>query len=192
MRPRKFKHGKKLILLGPEGSFSSTAADHLKNSWQRRYVLSFLSLFRAVKGGVFGLVPVRNKIIGKIPGVEKLLQKKSYCIVSKFRMPIRMVLAGKKKVPFDAIRFVFAAKVVKMQCEKFLKRNLDGAKYFTNFTSSPLAFKRIVQLKGKKAYQSAAIGSEKSAKLCELTILARNIQDSKNDWTEFVLFRIRP
>lgn len=187
MGRKKFQSGKKLVLLGPEGSFSSMAANRAGGRWERKYVHSFEVLFRAVKGTTFGLVPVRNKIVGKIPGVEKLLQKKPYCIVSKFRMPIRMVLAGKKKIPFDAIHSVFAAKVVKMQCEKFLKRNLDGAKFFTGFTSSPLAFKKIVQLKGKKAYQSAAIGSEKSAKLLKLRILARNIQDDKKDWTEFIL-----
>lgn len=189
MGRRLYQRGRTLVLLGPEGSFSSMAADRFGGGWQRKYVRSFAALFPAVKGATFGLVPVRNKIVGKIPGVESFFKKKSYRIVSKFRVPIRMVLAAKKKMAFGAIRSVFAAKVVKMQCEKFLKKNLVGAKYFTDFTSSPLAFKKIVQLKGKMAFESAAIGSEKSAKLFGLTVLARNIQDDEKDWTEFVLFK---
>ncbi|GEM_PF-3181121 len=192
MRPRKFQLGKKLVLLGPDGSFSSIAADHLKGVWQRKYVRSFLALFRTVSSEVFGLVPVRNKIVGGIPGMEKFFKKKSYSVILRLRIPIQMVLAGKKKLNLDAIRGVFAAKVVKMQCEKFLKKNLEDAKFSTNFTSSSLAFKKIVQLKGKKAYQSAVIGSEKSAKLFRLHVLARDIQDDKRDWTEFVLFCLVP
>lgn len=72
---------------------------------------------------------------------------------------------------------------------KFLKKYTPRAKFLLNFDSTSGAIKKIVQLNRKMEDTSAAIGSEKAVKIYRLSILARNIQDSREDWTEFVLFK---
>ncbi|MBI2638022.1 hypothetical protein HYW83_00320 [Candidatus Peregrinibacteria bacterium] len=185
------KSGKKLILLGPDGSFSSMAADRLGKEYQRRYVGSFSALFYEVRGDSFGLIPIMNKIVGPIKMAVKFLKKKRYLAVRKFRIPIRMALVVRRRVALNEIQRVYAPLIVKKQCRIFIKKYLPAAAFYTDFASSSLAFKKIVQLKREKAYCSAAIGSEKAAKIFKLHVLARNIQDDPHDWTEFVLFQKR-
>lgn len=185
------KVGKKLVLLGPEGSFSSFAADRLGKQYRRRYVGSFGALFREVQGDSFGFVPIKNKIVGPIKTAKKFLKRKSYQAVRKFRVPIQMILVAKRQASLNSIKHIYAPLIVKKQCGIFIKKHLRTAVFHMNFASSSLAFKKIVQLKEKKAYYSAAIGSEKATKIFKLKVLARNIQDDPKDWTEFVLFKAR-
>lgn len=183
--------GKKLVLLGPAGSFSDAAADRFALGFKRIYVYSFSDLFQRVHGDYLGFVPVRNKIAGEIKEAVYLLKKKNIEPVRKFRMLIKMALVAQRQASLNSIKHIYAPLIVKKQCGIFIKKHLRTAVFHTNFASSSLAFKKIVQLKGKKAYDSAAIGSEKATKIFKLRILARNIQDDSKDWTEFLLFRLK-
>lgn len=178
---------KKLALLGPPGTFSSIAADAIKKAYKRKYVFSFKSLFHQIQKGIHGLLPYRNKVAGKIMQTEKFLKKFPTLILHRIRIPVKLVMAGHPKAKLRDIRKIFVMPVVKVQCKKFLKKYFPKASFVQNFDSSGYAFKKIVQLKGIMLKTSAAIGSEKSAKLHGLKIMARNIQDKAKSWTEFIL-----
>lgn len=180
---------KKVFLLGPEGSFSDIASQRLGSDFEKHYAKTFRDVFRAVSKGHYGFLPIRNSIIGHIRPAKELLGS-SFTIAKRFRLLIHLCVMAKRLMPFAQIRFIYAAKAACLQCRKFFKANLPKAKFFLNFDSTSSAIKKIVQLTENRAYVSATIGSEKAAKIYGLKVLARNIQDSKNDWTEFVLFSV--
>lgn len=184
--------GPTLWLLGPAGSFSDIAADRLGWSGRRMYARSLRKLLRPapreVSSGVSILIPVRNGLIGAIPATASFLKKTKPPVLARFRVPVRMILVGRSKIPLSGIRTVYASPISAAQCKKFLKKRLGQAAIRIGFLSTSSAIKKIVQLRGGAASSSAAIGSEKAAKMHGLRVLARNIQDVQNNWTEFVLF----
>lgn len=177
-----------LLLLGPAGSFSDYAARSRRIAGKKRFVASFAKIFASVRGKKLGLVPVRNKIIGEIPGIAGFFKKRKFSILRRFKIPVRFVLAARGKIPLGEISFVYASPVVRDQCKKFLKKYLPHAHCVSAGDSSSSSFTKIVQLSAKKANQSAAIGSEFCAKKYKFQVLKRGIQDDPCDWTEFVVF----
>lgn len=185
------------VVLGPRGSFSDRAAAFLKI--KARYTASFAEIFRSVAKAGLGIVPVRNKIIGEIKSTMRFFKRSSrsgvdkFKILKRFKMPVSFILAARpgRKTELENIKFIYCAKIANQQCKKYivnLKKTNPAIKIITNFPSTSSAFKKIVQQKGGRAGESAAIGSQYAAKIYGLKILAKQIQDSKADWTEFVLF----
>ena len=190
--------GKTIVLIGPAGSFSDYATEEsvfikklTDGNFKKRYVVSVAAVFKRVRPGNYGLVPVRNKIIGKIPGAEKFFKKGKFKIIRRFRMPVKFVLAAKKRVKLREISRIFASPVARAQCKNFLHKNFQNVHFERAAFSTSASYKKVVQLKLERARKWAAIGSEFGAKIYQLTILAKNIQDDPHDWTEFVLFGIR-
>lgn len=200
-----------LLLLGPEGSFSDEAAAFEKQSpacgklswrWRKKYVSSFSALFKNIRPGIYGLAPVKNKIMGSIKGTRNLFKRGDLKIISRFRMPIVFVLAALKKTDLKNVKKVYCSPIAKAQCGNFLKKNLARAKVISKFDSTSMVFKKCVQQHGgrdkkwcklspKHVEEIAVIGSKKAAKIYGLKILAQGIQDAKKNWTEFVLFTSR-
>lgn len=184
---------KTLFLFGPAGSFSDIAANRFKKSFLKSYCSSFREVFKKMGSKNFGFLPVRNKILGELRFVTSQLKsrRKKYEVISHIRFPIKLALAAQKKMALADIRLLYMSILIQKQCGKFLKKYLSRAKKITSTESSSSVIKKVAQLKGKSACQSAVIGSEKAAKLFGLKILKRNIQDDPRDWTEFVLFKNR-
>lgn len=206
---------KTLYLLGPVGSFSDEAADALAGrDFQKKYVSSFVKLlqvFKRTRKNNYALVPIRNKIIGKIAAAEPVLKIPHLKRVKKIRIPVCFVLAVKtvsKKSPAMAeIKKIYCSEIAYQQCRNFIKKHLPHAKVFSNFSVTSFAYKKIVQLAERggaktsavsaktevtraakgQATSVAAIGSLRGARLYTCTVLSRNIQNEPDDWTEFVL-----
>lgn len=181
-----------LVLLGPAGSFSDIASQKLGAGFARHYVASFKDVFAFMKRGAHGLVPVRNKILGPIVPAVQHLKKGKFEILKKVRLPVSFVLAAtakagsltKKGTKLENIKTVYCPEVVRQQCSKFIKKNLAHAKFPRASEASTMSFKKIVQLGGNSA---ATIGPERAAKIYKLKVLARKLEDQRNDWTEFWL-----
>lgn len=185
-----YKKKKLLVLLGPAGSFSHLAAKKLRGTWKLKFVDNFQELFRAIEKGAYGLCPLRNKMLGEVPGVAIFFKKNKLKIIKKFHLRVSLVLAAKARIPFTGIRTVYVSKIAQRQCIQFLRRNFSrqgGRNFAAHSVSTSASFKKIVQLKGIKSLHSSAIGSEFGAKMYGLKILANDIQDEKNNWTEFWL-----
>lgn len=184
------KKNVQLALLGPAGSFSDEAAKKLGRNFAPVYCKSFRDVFNNVKSGMLGFLPVRNKIVGEIPETASFFRVPSAdcTILKSFKYPISFVLAVSRKMHISQIRTLYTSPVVADQCRKFIHRYLPHVRIFFHVDSSSDAIKKIVQLKPEEAEHSAAIGSEKAAKMYGLKVLERRIQDDPKDWTEFVLF----
>lgn len=182
-----------LFLLGSAGSFSDVAAGRFAKSFRKRYCASFREVFQKTAQGGCGFLPVRNKIFGELRLVAARFKSRpqKYEVISHIRFPVRLALMAKHKIDLRDIKLLYVSVFIRKQCGKFLKKHLKSAKKIMSAESSSNVIKKVVQLKGKKAKISATIGSEKAAKLFNLKILKRNIQDDPKDWTDFVLFKIR-
>ncbi len=176
---------KPLVLLGPEGSFSSIAAKRFSDRYTFIFVDTFGKVLKKLEcGPCDALLPIRNKIFGPIDVVVEALKGNEFFVVKKFKIKISFVLAAPMKLVISDINALFVSKIALTQCSKWVEKFIPQAKAHTNIDSTSEAFKKIVQLRKEKA---AAIGSLAAVKLYNFTVLAKNIQDEKDDWTEFVL-----
>lgn len=176
--------GPKLFLLGPSGSFSDIAASKISRKCEKKYVRTIADIFKNVGEGDFGLIPLKNKLVGGIAESIKGLRNGAFPIMRKYKIPVNFVLAAPEQMDFDEINRVYCPVVVRKQCKKFIKKHLKKSKIISDFESSSIAFKKIVQ---KRDISAAAIGSGPAAKIYNFKILASDIQDEQNDWTQFAL-----
>lgn len=179
---------KNLFVLGPAGSFSDEAARFFIKKTKKReykivYMTTFKEIFRAVKKGGEALVPMHNKIVGEISEVKKLMKKYSCIQSARFKFPVRFALVGKHAAPLSGIKIIYTSKIAYSQCKRFINKNFSDVR-IVFFPSTSSAIKKIVQ---RSTFFSAATGSLDAAKLYKLDIIADNIQDEANDWTEFTV-----
>lgn len=170
--------------MGPKGSFSDIAAKYLGKGFQKKYCGSLGAVFEAAECGELVFAPVQNKIVGEIKPAAKRLASGGYKIIKTIRAPVEFVLAGRKRLALGDVAKIYCAKIASLQCGKFIKKYLRNAKVSFVKGSTAVAFKKVVQQKG---FSSAGIGSLLAARARGLVILARGIQDDKNNWTEFAL-----
>lgn len=176
-----------LYLLGPAGSFSDEATELLRGKkFRKRYVSSLHVLRKRLGGSGYILLPMRNKIIGKIADFSGFLKKEKRKPRQIVRLPICFVLACHDSVSASQITKIYVSRIAKAQCAKYLKKYYPNVRFmFTESTSS--SYKKVVQLEGKKAENVAAIGSERAAKEYGLRVIKKHIEDLRSNWTEFAL-----
>ena len=226
-RKSKYSCGK-IVLLGPEGSFSDAAAHSrniknfareqgLRSASSLHYVSSFTQLFAAVKKGAYGLVPLRNRILGRVPGTEPYFeQQKKWEVLKRFTMPIEFAIVASTALPLSRIEVLHASEIARLQCLRFIKTYLPHAKLLINKGATSFSFTKVVQEGGSVARvkgdarrkgpvtgrnftpggesqnkNSAALGSFHGAKHYKLKILARHVQDVPDDSTEFVIIKYK-
>lgn len=177
-----------VFVLGPAGSFSSSAADVMLPGVPRMYADSLRRVFLTVHGDVVGIIPIANKIIGSITEVNCALKAGAFEVLRRKKMPVSFVCAAKVEITARRVRRVYCSMIAYRQCMRYLRRNFAHAKIIKNLPSTSSSYKKIVQLKRPTA---VALGSEDGAIKYGLTILDRSVQDDPRDWTEFALIRRR-
>lgn len=179
---------KSIALLGPKGSFSDGFSSRFK--MKKIFTKSFSEIFQKVISGKadFGFVPIENTGQGSLSEPAALIRKfrKKISILKKIKCRIRLSLAAKKKIPLQKIEILYAAPYIIPQCTNFLNKNLLCASIKAAKSSSDSL------KKAGCAKNSAAIGSARGIKIYGLKILAENIQNSKNNFTTFILFSKSP
>lgn len=204
-----------MVLLGPVGSFSdatvrSAALKKFIKGRRVRFVPSIAGIFSGVNKGALGLVPLRNKIIGRVPGSEPYFKApQKWEVLARIKMPIEFVLAAPRSISLARVKVVHASEIARAQCGRFIKIYLPHAKLLIHKRATSFSYTKVVQevlVRGEVAERfvgkkftaggesenktSAALGSLYGAKLYGLKILARHVQDIHDDETEFVLIRL--
>lgn len=173
-----------VVLLGPEGSFSDIGIEKAIKNAKKKYVFQIKDIFAKTTKGIFGFVPVENKIVGEIKDAKQVKEGK-WKILKTVELPVKFVLGAIKKMEFSKIKSLYCAQIAQSQCKKFIKKYLKNAKIVSNFASTSAAFKKIVQ---RRDFSAAVIGSRQACKIYGFKVLVSEIQDKKNDWTRFALF----
>ena len=168
---------------GVEGGNSQAACDRLLPRGRIVYVRSFEAVFDAVESGLcqFGVVPIENSSYGSVRAVYDLLQRKRFSIVRSTRLCIRHELLALPGTQLSDITRIYSHQQAIGQCSRFLA-TLPGVQMIPWDNTASAA--RLVSEGGSS--HAAAIASPACAQLYGLVPVARDIQNSDNNYTRFI------
>jgi chorismate mutase/prephenate dehydratase len=166
--------------LGPEGTYTQQAA--VKNFGSCVPLVAMRTLtdvFAAVEReeAAYGVIPIENSTEGAVVHSLDLLAESSLKIVAQIYLDIQHCLIGHG--PMDGIRRVLSKDIALAQCRGWLQRNLPNATLGVA-ESTAAAVLRAAEEPG-----TAAVASAAAAMLYELPVLARGIQDRRDNITRF-------
>ncbi|MHC4843801.1 MAG: prephenate dehydratase [Planctomycetota bacterium] len=168
--------------LGPDGSFSHTAA-MLKFGQSVEYepLTDIVSIFDEVSRNHcdLGLAPVENSAGGGVIETLDALIESDVKVCSEVLMAVHHNLIA--NCPLDKIVKIYSRPEVFAQCRKWLSATCKDAEVLS-VASSAKAAKMAVEEKG-----SAAIGSIVAAELYGLKVVCENIEDIANNVTRFLV-----
>ncbi|MDR2830515.1 MAG: prephenate dehydratase [Methanobrevibacter sp.] len=170
---------KSIAFLGPKGTFTHEAASSLGENLFS--YCSIPSVLKAVENEEcdIGVVPIENSIEGPVGITLDLLVHSELHIQGEIVLPINHHLIAKKGRKIQDIKYVYSHSQALAQCQDYLEiRELKPL--FTLSTSD------AVKLIAEKD-DSAAIGTFRSARLYDMNILDKNIQDTDNNETRFII-----
>lgn len=176
----------KVAFLGPRGSFSEEAARRffpLEESIELKEYPSIRDVFRAVEEGEvdYGVVPIENSIEGGVNETLDLLFETKLKICGELEHRIRLNLIGKPGLKIEDVRILISHPQAINQCRNFIERVLKGVE-IREATSTSQAVKMALE-----SEYVAAIGSELAARLYGGEIMARGIEDYRDNYTRFFL-----
>ncbi len=170
-------------VLGPEGTYSEKAA----LIWSKgmpavglTYFKDFDGVLHAVEKGEldYGIVPLENSLEGAVTVVNDLLLRLNVVIVGEVNVPVRHCLVGRGE---GEIKVVLSHPQALAQCRQFIREHYPEAEIRTTGSTSHAA--RLAQEFG----EMAAIADAGAAERYGLRVLARDIQDVKENVTRFIV-----
>jgi len=174
----------KIAYLGPEGTFSEQAAEYFADPLgSKLYPLASIEdVFEAVASGKtdYGVVPVENSIEGGVnTTIDSLIFDSDLFIKEQLTLPISHNLMSNAGSKFTKI---LSHPQALAQCRKFINSRYPEAEIAVVSSTAEAA-----KIAAGSTEAVAAIGSKKSAELYGLKIIHENIQENKNNTTQFIL-----
>jgi chorismate mutase/prephenate dehydratase len=172
-----------IAYLGPQGTFTHLAALNQFGSSALYTPLDRLdTIFSEVEVGRadYGVVPIENSMEGVVTHTLDLFVDSHVNICGEILLMIHHFLLCKCKNIKD-IKKVYSHPQPLAQCSLWLERNLPNIPCY-DASSTAGAAEMAAREKG-----AAAIASEAAAGLYGLNILARKIEDNKNNYTRFLV-----
>lgn len=168
--------------LGPRDTFTHQAAiREFGSSVEFSSHKLIRDVFIAVENGSidYGVVPIENSTGGTVHLTLDAFIEHPCSICSEILLPIHHALLGHSSL--DQIRRVYSHPQAFLQCDQWLKANLpDVERVEVDSTAQGM-------LQAKNDSAGAAIGSEIAGEEYDLTVLARQIQDSQDNTTRFLV-----
>ena len=152
------------------------------SSSEASYAHNISDVFRQVDNDVadYGIVPIENSTQGSVKETVENLVTTNLLINGEINLKVShclMSLSKNKK----SIMKVYAHEQSFQQCEKWLMKYLPNAKLIST-TSNSAAVKKVRNIKN-----AAAIGSVNSSNYYEIPIIHKNINDSSQNSTRFII-----
>ena len=170
---------------GVAGSFGNEAMlKYFKNIKEAKSYEKFEEVFKAVESGEIesGILPVENSSTGGIGTVEDLLKEYNLYIVGEECIKISQNLVGIKGATVDDIKEVYSHPQGFEQSTKFFDKHKNYN--LIPYSNTAISAKLVSDLKDKS---KAAIASERAAKLYDLKIIKKDVNDLKNNYTRFIV-----
>lgn len=176
----------KVAFLGPRGSFSEEAA---RRFFPVEGVADFVGypsirdIFRSVEEGEadYAVVPVENSTEGSVGETLDLLFESKLRVCGELEHRIRLNLIAKPGSKISDVKLLVSHPHALSQCREFIGRVLKGVEV-REVESTSRAVKIAVEEDGV-----AALGSELAAELYGGEIIARGVEDYRNNYTRFFL-----
>ena len=172
----------KIAYQGIAGSYSESCAKEIYPNCETISCKTFDECFEKASkdNSIKTLIPESNKTTGNI-GVEYLIFKYRLNIYAEHFYSINHNLLGIKSSKLNDIKDVFSHAQALSQSSEFIKKNNLNENVRADTAGSA---KYVAETKDKT---KAAIASKLSAKIYNLDILEKNIQDDKNNVTRFLV-----
>ena len=168
---------------GIEGANSHLACKKLFSKAKVIPCETFEEVFDSVKTNKsnIGLIPVENSVAGRVAEIHSLMHKTPLKIVGEYFMKVELHLLGVKKIKINQIKNVRSHIHALSQCRRFIKKN----KLKMIITAdTALAAKEVSD---ENNPTETAIASKLASEIYNLKILKKNVEDSFQNITRFIL-----
>jgi len=174
--------GERVAFQGEPGAYSEMATIQYFRNSNLVPMKSLQDVFDALRQGDvdFGVVPIENSTEGSVNETYDLLSDTDFVVSGEIYLRVRHCLIVNKGGGWN-IRSVYSHPQALAQCRRYLqgRRLATVAAYDTAGA--------VKMIKQKKAMKVAAIASRKAAELYDMDILEEGIEDSKNNFTRFLI-----
>ena len=173
----------KIAIQGELGAYSHIAAENLYKGAEIKTCATFEETFKqAYNDQNFKiLIPIENSLAGRVADIHYLLPKYKLQIHGEHFQIVEHNLLCKKDASLNDIKFVRSHAQAIGQCQ-----NLINKRKFKSIVSADTAGSAKDLAEGNDK-SIAAIASELSAKIYNLKILEKNIEDEKGNVTRFLI-----
>ena len=173
----------KVAIQGELGAYSHIAADRL----YKDAVITTCSTFEETFKQAYNdpsykiVIPIENSLAGRVADIHYLLPKYKLQIHGEYFLPVEHNLLGKPDATIEDIKYVRSHAQAISQCQ-----NIISKRKFKSIISVDTAGSAKDLAEGKEK-SIAAIASDLSAKMYNLKILEKNIEDEKGNVTRFLI-----
>ena len=173
----------KIAIQGELGSYSHLAATEIFKDIEVIPCKTFDQALDLVKNSkdIKAVIPIENSLAGRVADIHYLLPKYKLQIHGEYFLPVEHNLLGKKEATMEDIKYVRSHAQAISQCQKIITE-----KNFQSIISVDTAGSAKDLAEGKDK-TIAAIASDLSAKMYDLKILKKNIEDDKGNVTRFLI-----
>jgi prephenate dehydratase len=173
----------KIAIQGEFGAYSHIAADRLYKDADIKTCSTFEETFKQAYNDVSYkiVIPIENSLAGRVADIHYLLPKYKLQIHGEYFLPVEHNLLGKPDSKIEDIKFVRSHAQAISQCQ-----NIIAKRKFKSIISVDTAGSAKDLAEGKDK-NIAAIASDLSAKIYNLKILEKNIEDEKGNVTRFLI-----
>lgn len=178
---------------GVEGAYSHLVAKKYFSTQIDQVVFRGYDTFQKIlesveKGGAhYAVLPIENTTAGSINEAYDLLSQTRLSIIGEEIWPVKHCLVAIEQVPLARIRRIFSHPQALAQCSNFLSE-LEQCT-IESFLDTALAVKKV---KDDEDLSEAAIASEEAANLYGLQIIKRDIANTRENYTRFVVVAREP
>ena len=173
----------KIAIQGELGAYSHIATERLYKDFDIKTCSTFEETFKqAYNDPAYKIViPIENSLAGRVADIHYLLPKYKLQIHGEYFLPVEHNLLGKLDARIEDIKYVRSHAQAISQCQ-----NIIAKKNFKSIISVDTAGSAKDLAEGKDK-SIAAIASDLSAKMYNLKILEKNIEDEKGNVTRFLI-----
>ncbi|MCP4183524.1 MAG: prephenate dehydratase [Hyphomicrobiales bacterium] len=173
----------RIAFQGEPGANSDTAAREKYPEMAPVPCDTFEDVFNALKIGTVDLamIPIENSVAGRVADIHHLMPHSNSYIIDEYFLPIHFQLMAKKGVSMDSIETVYSHVHALGQCRNIIRHNNWKAIVGGDTAGSA----RMVSEQDNNTI--AALAPELAARLYDLEILARNVEDEDHNTTRFIV-----
>lgn len=186
------KEIKELLFLGPKGTYSEIAKNQFlsllpSENIEQKPFSTVKSIIDYVDKNEFsaGIIPIENSIEGIVrETMDNLLNIKDpeLKVTAETVIPVNHCLVSKAK-DINKIKKIISHPQALAQCQNFISKTFGSDMEQIEKASTSKAAQELLSL--DETY--AAIANQRSAELFHLNILAKNINDERDNKTRFVM-----
>ncbi|MEP7344083.1 MAG: prephenate dehydratase domain-containing protein [Gemmatimonadaceae bacterium] len=173
---------------GARGAYADLAIERVWGSHVRRMPCrDFEGVVAAVTAGDahYGVLPIRNAIIGEIPGVAAALSRASLTVQQHVVVPVVHCLLAVPGATLEGLRTVFSHPAALGQCQSFVADH----PWLTAVPSYDTAGAAL-EVSSRRHLWEGAIADEQCAARYGLEVLAREVGDREGNHTQFAVLTL--